>query len=381
MVVTGRRRAAWRALPGPRRASRRALGGGCGPHGAGERSCRTGRRRPLPEGGKGLKRLDRREFLEKAGGMAAALGALYLASTLPGCGGREGCPLEEGEAASPGELPAPAETSAPVGLVVVEGGDPAAMVKAGLAALGGLEALRPAGKRVLIKVNAAFARPPEDAATTHPELVAEVVRGFREAGASEVIVYDHILQDLVEQTLERNGIGAAARAAGASLSVYAVRKPGPARVLQIPAARALPSVGILEDIFKADVLVNMPKAKHHSGAGLSMAMKNLIGCTADMGKMHQVDLHRAIAELNTVVRPSLVILDATSVLLDNGPGGPGKVGRPGRIVLGTDPVAVDSYACGFFGVAPASLGYLRYGEELGVGTTDYRSLGVKEVSA
>lgn len=328
-----------------------------------------------------LRPMDRREFLEKLGGMAAALGALYLASTLPGCGGGEECPVEEGKPAEPGELPEPVTPAGPSGLVVVEGNDPAAMLRAGLAAWGGLEALRPEGKRVLIKVNAAFARAPEDAATTRPELVGEMVRIFRESGASEVVVYDHILQDLVDQTLEKNGIGPAARAAGAVLSVYAVRKPGAVRIVQVPAARALPSAGILEDIFKADILVNMPKAKHHSGAGLSMAMKNLIGCTGDMGKMHQVDLHRAIAELNTVVRPSLVVLDATNVLLDNGPGGPGRVGTPGRLVLGVDPVAVDSYACGFFGMDPASLGYLRHGQELGVGTMDYRSLGVREVSA
>ncbi len=253
------------------------------------------------------------------------------------------------------------------------------MLRAGLEAWGGLAGLNLAGKKVLIKVNASFARSPEDAVTTHPELVAEAVRAFRLAGASRVVVFDHILQDLVDQTLEKNGIGPAAKAAGAEAAFYAVKKPGPARVVSIPGAVALPSAGILEEIFQADIIVSMPKAKHPSGAGLSMAMKNFIGITATMGNFHNIDLHRAIAEIYTVVKPTLVITDATNVLLDHGPGGPGAVAEPWKLIIGSDVVAADAYTCGLFGVAPTAIGYLTHGERLGVGTTDYASLGVREV--
>ncbi|MGQ9475268.1 MAG: DUF362 domain-containing protein [Actinomycetota bacterium] len=329
--------------------------------------------------------MNRREFLEKAGRVVLGAGTIYLAGTLAGCGEREGsCPVEGGVEGFPQDIPVPLgaeESEAFPGLVVVRGNEPGSMLRAGLREWGGLERLRPSGKRVLIKVNAAFARHPEEATTTDPHLVSEAVSVFLEAGAAEVVVYDHILQDLVDPTLERNGIGPAASGAGARLAVYAVRKPGPSRVVQVPNGRALPTVGILEDVFQADIVVNMPKAKHHSGAGLTMAMKNLIGCTQNMGKMHDIDLHRAIAELNTLIRPSLVILDATRILLDHGPGGPGTVAHPGKIVIGTDPVAVDAYACSFFGRSPGEIRYLVHGEELGVGTTDYQSLGTREVEA
>jgi uncharacterized protein (DUF362 family) len=330
-----------------------------------------------------LQEVDRRNFLSKAGGIAAGLGALYIAATVPGCGGSsDTCPVDEGEAATPEDIPAPVEAETPPsGLVVARGADPAAQLRAGLEAWGGLSAMGLAGKKVLIKVNAAFARPPQDAATTDPDLVAEAVRQFLAAGASGVTVFDHILQDLPDQTLERNGIGPAAEAAGAEVVVYAVKKPGPARIVDIPGATALPSAGILEEIFAADVIVNMPKAKHHSGARLSLAMKNFIGVTQTMGNFHNIDLHRAIAEINTVVKPALVITDATSILMDHGPGGPGTVERPGQVIVGTDPVAVDSYTCGLFGVAPTSIGYIAFGEQLGVGTTDFASLGLVEVSA
>jgi uncharacterized protein (DUF362 family) len=327
-------------------------------------------------------KLDRRRFLHKAGKIAGGLGALYLAATLPGCGqsGEEACPVDEGPEASTEELPSPQETvEPPSGLVVVKGKSPAEMLQAGIVVWGGAEALDISGKSVLIKVNAAFARPPQDAATTDPELVAEAVRICNEAGASRVVVFDHMLQDLVDQTLDTNGIGPAARDAGAEVIAYAVRKPGQARIVEVPGATALPSAAILEEIFQADFIIDMPKAKHHGGAKLTLSMKNFIGCLQNMGQMHQIDLHQAIAELNTVIKPSLVIMDATTILLDNGPGGPGPTAEPGEVILGRDPVAVDSYACGLFGMAPTDLRYIVIGEQLGVGTSDFTSLGVEEI--
>ncbi len=288
--------------------------------------------------------------------------------------------MPEGEEAEVSQLPEPEAKMSRPGLVVARGQDLAAALRAGIDAWG-FSNLGFYGKRVLVKVNAAFARAPEEATTTHPELLAEAVRAFREAGAAEVVVYDHILQDLVDPTLEKNGIGPAARKAGAKLAIYPVRRPGPFRNVRIPGASALATVGILEDVFNADVIVNMPKAKHHSGARLSLSLKNLIGCTADMGKMHAVNLHRAIAELSTVIRPSLVVMDATSILLDRGPGGPGNVARPGKVIIGADPVAVDAYACGLFGVEPSSVGYITIAQELGVGSADLSKLEIWEVEA
>ena len=324
------------------------------------------------------RRYDRREFLEKASAWAVAASLAFAAGS-SGCDGKEeGCPLPVGGEAGVEELPAPGGERTRAGLVVVKGEDPAEALRAAWEEWYP-ESLDLSGKRVLLKVNAAFARQPSDAVTTDPALLAEAVRLFKAAGAAEVVVYDHILQDLVDPTLEKNGLGQAAREQGAKLAVYPVRKPGSYKRVRIPGARALPEVGILDEIFHADLVVNMPKAKHHSGARLSLSLKNLIGCTADMGKMHSIELHRAIAELGTVVKPYLVIMDATSVLLDGGPGGPGTVATPGKVIVGSDPVAVDAYTCGIFGVEPMSVGYIYHAHELGVGSADLSRIKVREL--
>ncbi|MBM3323986.1 DUF362 domain-containing protein, partial [candidate division WOR-3 bacterium] len=89
-----------------------------------------------------------------------------------------------------------------------------------------------------------------------------------------------------------------------------------------------------------------PTAKSHSATGVSLGMKNLMGLIWDRGSLHSLNLHQCIADLATVMKPHLVIVDATRALTSGGPGGPGKTVQLNTVVAGTDPVAVDSYAVG-----------------------------------
>ena len=72
------------------------------------------------------------------------------------------------------------------------------------------------GETVLVKPNMAWDRTPEQGANTHPEVVAEVVRLCRAAGARRVIVADNPVHD-AERVAERSGIRAAVAAAGGEL--------------------------------------------------------------------------------------------------------------------------------------------------------------------
>jgi len=328
--------------------------------------------------------MERRDFIKKGGRLCLGLGGLWLAGGLASCadgeknlGGNGG----NGNVASePGEPPPhPAVEPYPCDLAVAHGNDPAAQLRAALDAVGGIGRFGLEGKSVLIKPNAAFANPPDRATTTHPELLGEMVRLCLEAGAASVVVLDHLLTDLPDPTLEANGIGPAARAAGAQVRAYGTSRPGAARLVEIPGATALPRASVLREVLEADFIIDMPKAKHHSAAGLTLSMKNLIGTLADMGAMHRVDLHRAIAELNTVIRPGLIVLDATSILLNRGPGGPGDIDHPGEVVVGRDPVAVDSYAAALFGKKAADVPSIAHAASLGVGTTDFASLGLRRL--
>ncbi len=326
--------------------------------------------------------MERRDFLVKSGKLAAGLGGLYVAGSLASCVRNPETSKVQEQASEPGEVKPPTEVAASeCDLAVARGSNPAAQLHAALDAVGGVGRFSLAGKNVLIKPNAAFASDPSVAATTLPELVGEMAHICLQAGAASVLVFDHLLTDLPDKTLEINGIAPAAREAGASVKTYATNKPGPGRTISNPGATAIVNPAILNEVLDADFIINMPKAKHHSGALLSLSMKNLIGTLVNMGSMHGIDLHRAIGELSLVVKPGLIVMDATSILLNKGPGGPGNVATPGEVIVGRDPVAVDSYAATLFGKTAADIPSIVYAAEVGVGTTDYASLGFKVVES
>ena len=97
-------------------------------------------------------------------------------------------------------------------IVVARGSDPALMVRAALAEVGGMARFVARGETVLVKPNMAWDRTPEQGANTHPEVVAEVVRQCRAAGARRVVVAENPVHD-AERVTERSGIRAAVLAA------------------------------------------------------------------------------------------------------------------------------------------------------------------------
>ena len=101
-------------------------------------------------------------------------------------------------------------------MVVAQGDDPRALVQKALDALGGMKRFIARGDVVLVKPNIGWDRTPEQAANTNPQLVAEVVRLCREAGASRVIVSD-ISCNEPRRCFSRSGIAEAATAEGAEV--------------------------------------------------------------------------------------------------------------------------------------------------------------------
>ena len=106
---------------------------------------------------------------------------------------------------------------------------------------------------------------------------------------------------------------------------------------------------------------NMPVAKHHSGATLTLSMKNWMGSIAneDRRAWHRDGLHQCIADFSTFIRPKLVVIDATRIMLTKGPQGPGDLEHPNEVILSTDPVAADAYAATLFKKAPFDIGHIQ----------------------
>ena len=226
--------------------------------------------------------------------------------------------------------------------LAVISGEPIAATKKALEAIGGISRFVKKGQRVVLKPNMSFARTPDFSATTHPLVVATVAQACVEAGAPQVLVLDHTLHR-AELCLERAGIREACKNIP-GVYVLALQERKFFREVKVPKGRVLESVEVVKEILDGDILINIPIAKSHSATGVSLGMKGLMGLVWDRESFHsQFNINQAIADLGTVIRPPLTILDATRALVSGGPGGPGEVKKPNLIIAGTDPVAVDSY--------------------------------------
>jgi len=258
-------------------------------------------------------------------------------------------------------------------LVVVEGGLLEAASKA-LESLGGISRFVKRGQKVLLKPNISFASDTTRGANTDPELVAWVAQQCVEAGAKEVLVADIALQTAT-LCLWRSGIKEAmSRVPGATLSYFSDDRFF--QETSIPRGKSLKKSRVLKPLLESDVVINLPRAKTHDATTVTLGLKNLMGLAIDRKSFHSShDLHQAIADLATLIRPALTLIDASRVMVDNGPGGPGTLVPLNTVVAGTNPVEVDAVMVSLTAWAgkkyrPDQVRHLKAASELGLGRVD-----------
>jgi len=294
----------------------------------------------------------RREFLRLAGGAAglAAAGAVGI-SALPG--GAAGAPED-------------------AAVAVAAGSDPAANVRRAVAAVGGMGAFVRRGDVVVVKPNIGWDRVPAQAANTDPRVVVALVEMCLAAGAKEVRVFDRTCND-PRRCYASSGIEAAveefARRSGARglCRVYHVEDRRFQRAA-IPGALVLKEWELYRDALEADRIVNVPVAKHHSLAAVTLALKNMMGVMGgNRGQIHH-RLSDCLADLHRRFPRQLAVIDATRVLLRNGPSGGSlaDVKAFGAVFASRDVVAADVVAAReIFGLGPADVPHI--GRALGAG--------------
>jgi len=311
-------------------------------------------------------RLTRRRFLKLTGATAAGLALLG-----PGCTAK---PTETGRRQSP------APTSDQAYLAVARGADPAAITKAALASLGGVERFVRSGDDVIIKPNICVDyHPPEYAATTNPTVVAALVSLCLGAGARRVRVMDTPFGGTAESAYAVSGIEAAVRAAGGEMEIMS---PVKFAETAIPAGQDITEWDVYQDVLTANVLINVPIAKHHSLARLSLGIKNLLGVITQPNQMHR-NLGQRAADLASLIRPTLTVVDAVRILAAHGPtgGSLNDVQRTDTIIASHDFVAADAWAATLFGLTGADVAYVKAAAEMGLGTLDLNSIAIEEINA
>jgi uncharacterized protein (DUF362 family) len=273
---------------------------------------------------------------------------------------------------------APAAATKRPTLIAVRDGSRTAMLDAALQALGGIGAFVRPGQTVLVKPNIGWDAPPERGANTHPELVAQLVRRCLEAGAKSVSIFDNTC-DQWELAYEHSGIAPAARAAGARVvngkdqSLY--------RETAIPGGKKLKSALVHSLVLDSDVFINVPVLKHHSGALMTCAMKNMMGVIWDRREWHSTDLHQTIADFMTLRKPTLNIVDAYHPMFRNGPRGRTveDVVEKRTLLASADPVAVDAAAARVLGFDPEKVTHIKLAAGMGLGVMDLEQVDIRRI--
>ncbi len=263
-------------------------------------------------------------------------------------------------------------------LVAAKGGMPGQMFDRAIQSLGGMEKYVRKGQTVVIKPNIGWDVLPERAANTNPELVGRIVEHCLAAGARDVLVFDHTINEWT-RCYKNSGIEKAVKDAGGK--IVAGNSQGRYQEIEIPGGKRLKKVHVHELVLESDVFINVPVLKHHGGAGLCVAMKNMMGAVWDRRFWHANDLQQCIADFSLAVKPDLNIVDAYQVLKRNGPRGVSRadVLVMKSLIIGEDLVATDTAAAKLFGKEPGQIGHIRKADEMGVGSMDLSGLSINRI--
>ena len=226
-----------------------------------------------------------------------------------------------------------------------------------LAHFGGWSALVQPGRKVLVKPNLLSDATPAKAITTHPELVRQVVRGLKRAGAVVQVGDSPAGAMNLEQVWRTTGM--AEVCASEQVPLVSFEQGGTRQVTRDGHVFAVANA-----IMEADLVVSLPKVKTHSLTTLTAAVKNFYGALPGYQK---AQLHKAypkprrfcrmLRALHAVMPPNFSIADGVIGMEGEGPAN-GKPVTLGFLAASTDAVALDFALCQALHIDPRRVPYL-----------------------
>lgn len=265
----------------------------------------------------------------------------------------------------------------PADLAVVSGSNYYDATVRAIEVMGGMEHFVHPGARVGLLVNSRYSKP---GTFVKPQITLAVITMCRLAGAAQVIS--------LEATSARYWRGATLSREHKQY-IDDIRSPRAHRTVRIPGGINIREADVVPDLLECDVYINMPIFKDHQGIRFTGALKNLMGAISDRSNQtfHQGSepngdrddfafLSQSIADANLLRTPALSVGDATEVLVQGGPFGPGPVRNFRTVVASNDPVALDACGAEILGLRPENSRMLRHAQEHGVGTMNLNALTI-----
>ncbi|OPZ65605.1 MAG: metal-dependent hydrolase [Firmicutes bacterium ADurb.Bin506] len=236
------------------------------------------------------------------------------------------------------------------------------------------------GKQVLLKVNTGFRGPARSGLCTNPDVVAGLIRYFRDRGAARIIVGDSSIVgvDSIE-ALAASGITEVCHRdwgieGGAACVVECVDLNSAKPVIKaIPNGIMVDSIMFSSIAYECDIVVSVPVIKTHMYTGATLSIKNMKGT---MWRREKTKLHRlgkplpadavdgvraldyGLLDLTHVCYPDYAVIDGTVCMEGFGPSG-GAAKRLDLVLASSEPVAADLIALRLMEMPLADVGHLR----------------------
>ena len=249
--------------------------------------------------------------------------------------------------------------------------------------LGGINKFVPKNSRVLLLGNVWRA----PGTFTKPEIFRAVAQMCNEAGSKKITC----ISMMPPRNWDITGNKVALEKEGVELKLFDYKDNSKYTSVPIPKGIILKKAEVLKELFSYDVFINIPICKDHISTVFSCTMKNLMGVTSyrcnrkfhveewDL-KVNKADyLAQCIADLNTIINPTLNVVDATEFISTNGPMGPGKIIKPLKVVAGVDRIAIDAYCITLLDRKIDRVLKVRKGYDHGLGEIDISKVRIKEV--
>lgn len=258
-------------------------------------------------------------------------------------------------------------------LAVRKGKDIQRMLGQVINALGGIESFVKPGDIVVVKPNIGWDRTVELAANTHPEVVKALVQLCLEAGAKQVRIFDRTCND-ERRCYTQSGLRAVVEGIKSDRVSLEYMDRRAYQKLKIRGGVSFDQWEFYKPALEADRLINVPIAKHHSISKLTLGMKNLMGVIGgNRGRLHS-NIAESLVDINSVIHSDLTVIDATRILVANGPQG-GRledVRHTETLIASPDIVAADAYATTLFNLKPEDIPTIVAAADRGLGVMDLK---------
>ena len=232
-------------------------------------------------------------------------------------------------------------------------------VRRAVDSLGGTAAFVSEGERILLKPNMLIPRKPEEAVTTHPEVLRAVIKLVKEAGATPIVgdsPAGRSTERILRHLADRTGIAGVCNDEDVTFALFTE-----GRSVSFPEGRVAKSFDLTTVLDDVDGVISIAKLKTHSYTRFTGAVKNMFGLVHGLKKAeYHMRMKRPesfsemLVDLTECVKPRLTIMDAVVGMDGEGPSA-GRAREIGLIIASSNPHALDAVALEIVGDDPMNV--------------------------